>query len=112
MRLHAILRRADDWKDDHRSRHTDVFHVIGELPTYGYRWVWVLLHRQAALDGIPAINASRVYRNMRQNALLLKRKSVVPSSKRAHTGKVAVKKAISGGTLTRSSSVVIMNKNC
>lgn len=76
------------------------------------RWVWVLLHRQAALDGIPAINASRVYRNMRQNALLLKRKSVVPSSKRTHTGKVAVKKAISGGTLTRSSSVVIMNKNC
>ncbi|EFL9197442.1 IS3 family transposase [Escherichia coli] len=106
-RLYVILRRADDWKDDHRSRHTDVFHVIGELPTYGYRRVWALLRRHAALDGIPVINARHVYRNMRQNALLLKRKSAVPSSKRAHTGRVALKKAISCGALTRSSSVVI-----
>ena len=42
--LHVILRRADDWKDGRRSRHTDdtdvlrrIHHVIGELPTYGYR---------------------------------------------------------------------------
>ncbi|MCZ6128031.1 hypothetical protein O5853_32050, partial [Escherichia coli] len=55
--------------------------------------VWALLRRQAELDGMPAINATRVYRIMRQNALLLERKTAVPPSKRAHTGKVAVKES-------------------
>ncbi|WP_181387865.1 IS3-like element IS2 family transposase [Escherichia coli] len=98
--LHVILRRADDWMDGRRSRHTDdtdvllrIHHVIGELPTYGYRRVWALLRRQAELDGMPAINAKRVYRIMRQNALLLERKPAVPPSKRAHTGRVAVKES-------------------
>jgi putative transposase len=45
------------------------------------------------LDGMPAINAKRVYRIMRQNALLLERKPAVPPSKRAHTGRVAVKES-------------------
>ncbi|HGY0222793.1 TPA: IS3 family transposase, partial [Escherichia coli] len=83
--LHVILRRTDDWMDSRRSRHTDdtdvllrIHHVIGELPTYGYRRVWALLRRQAELDGMPAINAKRVYRIMRQNALLLERKPAVP----------------------------------
>ncbi|HFT6430673.1 TPA: IS3 family transposase [Escherichia coli] len=98
--LHVILRRTDDWKDGRRSRHSDdmdvllrIHHVIGELPTYGYRRVWALLRRQAELDGMPAINAKRVYRIMCQNALLLERKTAVPPSKRAHTGKVAVKES-------------------
>ncbi|WP_247996214.1 IS3 family transposase [Escherichia coli] len=98
--LPVILRRTDDWKDGRRSRHSDdtdvllrIHHVIGELPTYGYRRVWALLRRQAELDGMPAINAKRVYRIMRQNALLLERKTAVPPSKRAHTGKVAVKES-------------------
>ncbi|WP_162883423.1 IS3 family transposase [Escherichia coli] len=98
--LHVILRRTDDWKDGRRSRHSDdtdvllrIHHVIGELPTYGYRRVWALLRRQAELDGMPAINAKRVYRIMRQNALLLERKTAVPPSKRAHTGKMAVKES-------------------
>ncbi|HAJ6440438.1 TPA: IS3 family transposase [Escherichia coli] len=98
--LHVILRRTDDWKDGRRSRHSDdtdvllrIHHVIGELPSYGYRRVWALLRRQAELDGMPAINAKRVYRIMRQNALLLERKTAVPPSKRAHTGKVAVKES-------------------
>ncbi|SQL85169.1 insertion element IS2 transposase InsD [Escherichia coli] len=54
--LHVILRRTDDWMDGRRSRHTDdtdvllrIHHVIGELPTYGYRRVWALLRRQAEL---------------------------------------------------------------
>ncbi|MCX2420347.1 IS3 family transposase [Escherichia coli] len=98
--LHVILRRTDDWMDGRRSRHTDdtdvllrIHHVIGELPTYGYRRVWALLRRQAELDGMPAINAKRIYRIMRQNALLLERKTAVPPSKRAHTGRVAVKES-------------------
>ncbi len=44
--LHVILRRTDDWMDGRRGRHTDdadvllrIHHVIGELPTYGYRRV-------------------------------------------------------------------------
>ncbi|WP_208923490.1 IS3 family transposase [Escherichia coli] len=98
--LHVILRRTDDWMDGRRSRHTDdtdvllrIHHVIGELPTYGYRRVWALLRRQAELDGMTAINAKQVYRIMRQNALLLERKPAVPPSKRAHTGRVAVKES-------------------
>ncbi|UMV19573.1 IS3 family transposase [Klebsiella pneumoniae] len=98
--LHVILRRTDDWKDGRISRHTDdtdvlrrIHHVIGELPTYGYRRVWALLRRQTEPDGMPAINAKRVYRIMRQNALLLERKPAVPPSKRAHTGRVAVKES-------------------
>ncbi|MFA8091958.1 IS3 family transposase [Klebsiella oxytoca] len=98
--FHVILRRTDDWKDGRRSRHTDdtdvlrrIHHVIGELPTYGYRRVWALLRRQTEPDGMPAINAKRVYRIMRQNALLLERKPAVPPSKRAHTGRVAVKES-------------------
>ncbi len=98
--LYVILRRTDDWMDGRRSRHTDdtdvllrIHHVIGELPTYGYRRVWALLRRQAELDGMPAINTKRVYRIMRQNALLLERKPTVPPSKRAHTGRVAVKES-------------------
>ncbi|VED37805.1 IS2 element protein [Escherichia coli] len=99
--LHVILRRTDDWKDGRRSRHSDdtdvllrIHHVIGELPTYGYRRVWALLRRQAELDGMPAINAKRVYRIMRQNALLLERKKpLYRHRKRAHTGKVAVKES-------------------
>ncbi|MEL3269115.1 IS3 family transposase [Escherichia coli] len=98
--LHVILRRTDDWMDGRRSRHTDdtdvllrIHHVIGELPTYGYRRVWALLRRQTELDGMPAINAKRIYRIMRQNALLLERKPAVPPSKRAHTGRVAVKES-------------------
>ncbi|OKV93239.1 transposase, partial [Escherichia coli] len=39
------------------------------------------------------MNAKRVYRIMRQNALLLERKPAVPPSKRAHTGRVAVKES-------------------
>ena len=93
--LHVILRRTDDWKDGRRSRHSDdtdvllrIHHVIGELPTYGYRRVWALLRRQAELDGMPAINAKRVYRIMRQNALLLDRKSTRLNSSHPTTSRM------------------------
>ncbi|XNM66987.1 IS3 family transposase [Escherichia coli] len=64
--------------------------VIDDLPTYGYRRVWALLRRQSETDDMAVINAKRVYRIMRQNALLLERKPAIPPSKRAHRGKVAV----------------------
>ena len=88
-----------------------VYTMLSEsCPTYGYRRVWALLRRQAELDGMPAINAKRVYRIMRQNALLLERKPTVPPSKRAHTGRVAVKeKAISDGCSDGFSSSAVDN---
>ncbi|KNC89765.1 hypothetical protein GM30_05105 [Trabulsiella odontotermitis] len=45
--------------------------IIGDLPTYGYRRVWALLHRQSEYDDMVVINAKHVYRIMRQNALLM-----------------------------------------
>ncbi len=70
-----------------------IHHVIEALPTYGYRRVWALLRRQDELDGMSAINAKRIYRIKRQNALLLERKTAVPPSKRAHSDGVAVKES-------------------
>ena len=95
--LHAMARRSKGWQDRRCKRKPDdtealarIHTVIGDLPTYGYRRVWALLRRQSETDDMAVINAKRVYRIMRQNALLLERKSTIPLSKRAHTGKVAV----------------------
>ena len=68
-----------------------IHHVIGELPTLVIVGMGVA-SQTGRTDG-PAINAKRVYRIMRQNALLLERKPAVPPSKRAHTGRVAVKES-------------------
>lgn len=95
--LHAMARRSKDWQERRGKRKSDdtealdrICTVIGDLPTYGYRRVWALLRRQSETDDMTVINAKRVYRIMRQNALLLERKPATPPSKRAHTGKVAV----------------------
>ncbi|EPI3528871.1 IS3 family transposase [Klebsiella sp. 1SOBk12mer] len=95
--LHAMARRSKDWQDRRLKRKPDdtealarIHDVISDLPTYGYRRVWALLRRQSETDDMAVINAKRVYRIMRQNALLLERKPEIPPSKRAHTGKVAV----------------------
>ncbi len=49
-----------------------------------------MLRRQSEQENIAIINAKRVYRIMKQSALLLERKPAIPASKRAYTGKVAV----------------------
>lgn len=92
-----MARRSKDWQDRRCKRKPDdtealarIHTVIGDLPTYGYRRVWALLRRQSETADMAMINAKRVYRIMRQNALLLERKPAIPPSKRAHTGKVAV----------------------
>ncbi|CAM7667814.1 IS3 family transposase ORF B [Klebsiella pneumoniae] len=92
-----MARRSKDWQDRRLKRKPDdtealarIHDVISDLPTYGYRRVWALLRRQSETDDMAVINAKRVYRIMRQNALLLERKPEIPPSKRAHTGKVAV----------------------
>ncbi|HID5404667.1 TPA: IS3 family transposase [Klebsiella pneumoniae] len=98
--LHAITHRPADWQDRRRKRQPDdtealnrIHAVIGEVPTYGYRRVWALLRRQSENEGIAVINAKRVYRIMRQHALLLEHRSALAVSNRAHTGKVAVKES-------------------
>ncbi len=95
--LHIMARRSKDWQDRRRKRKPDdtevlarIHTVIGDLPTYGYCRVWALLRRQSETDNMAVINAKRVYRVMRQNALLPERKPEIPPSKRAHTGKEAV----------------------
>lgn len=93
----ACNRRSKNWQDRRRKRKPDdtealdrIHTVIGDLPTYGYRRGGALLCRQSETDDMTIINAKRVYRIMRQNALLLERKPEIPLSKRAHTGKVTV----------------------
>lgn len=67
--------------------------MIDKLPKYGYRRVWAMLRRQSEHENIAIINAKRVYRIMKQSALLLERKPAITVSKRAYTGKVAVKES-------------------
>ncbi len=92
-----MAHRSKGWQDRRCKRKPNdtealarIHTVIGDLPTYGYRRVWALLRRHSENDDMAVINAKRVYRIMRQNALLLERKPEIPPSKRAHTGKVAV----------------------
>ena len=66
-----------------------VLTVIGELPTYGYRRVHAILRRQARAGGLPAPNHKRIYRVMRDHALLLQRHSGKDEGRR-HDGRVAV----------------------
>nr|QYD12145.1 Transposase InsD [Serratia marcescens] len=44
--------------------------AVADLPTYGYRRVWALLRRESERDGLPVVNAKRVYRIMRTHNLL------------------------------------------
>jgi len=87
-----MARRSKGWQDRRCKRKPDdtealarIHTVIDDLPTYGYRRVWALLRRQSETDDMAVINAKRVYRIMRQNALLLERKPEIPPSKRALT---------------------------
>ncbi len=95
--LHAMARRSKNWQNRRRKRKPNdtealvrIHTVIGVLYAYSYRRVWALLRRQSETDDMAVISAKRVYRIMRQNALLLKRELAIPPSKRAHTGKVPV----------------------
>ncbi len=79
--LHVILRRTDDWMDGRRSRHTDdtdvllrIHHVIGELPTYGYRRVAVLTLISVRAMLIPSLLvqalSNRKYHHLYQHLLV------------------------------------------
>lgn len=63
--------------------------IISDMPGYGYRRAWATLRRQSRNEGLPPVNAKRVYRIMSENnLLLLHHKRYRPP--REHNGKVAV----------------------
>lgn len=95
--LSIRVHQSSDWQDRRRpSRFDDtavlsrINTAVADLPTYGYRRVWALLRRESERDGLPVVNAKRVYRIMSTYHLLLERKSADNNHKRAHKGRVAV----------------------
>jgi putative transposase len=66
--------------------------IIGDQPTYGYRRVWALLRREAAIKGLPPVNAKRVHRVMRAHGMLLQRHAGGAEARR-HDGKIAVERS-------------------
>lgn len=63
--------------------------IISDMPGYGYRQVGAILRKRSRNDGLPLVNAKRVYRVLSENGmLLLYDKPKRPQ--REHNGKVAV----------------------
>ncbi len=116
--LHVILRRTDDWMDDAAvvtlmipDVLLRIHHVIGEsCPRMVIVRVSALLPQTGAELETDADQCQTCLPDHAENALLLERKPAVPPSKQAHTGRVAVKKAISDGALTGPSSAVITER--
>ncbi len=63
---------------------------VADLPSYGYRRIWANLRRRSEQEGLPRVNAKRVWRVMRDNGLLLESKRRPTPDTRRHTGRVAV----------------------
>lgn len=62
--------------------------LVDARPTYGYRRIAALLKRERRSDGLPPVNAKRVYRLMKKHGLLLQRHTGRRSA-REHEGQVA-----------------------
>lgn len=95
--LNIRIHRLPGWQDRRRQPRSDdsavlsrINTAVADLPTYGYRRVWALLRRESERDGLPVVNAKRVYRIMRAHHLLPERKPADNDRKRAHQGRVAV----------------------
>nr|ALD82334.1 transposase [Raoultella ornithinolytica] len=80
------LRRDEEADAEVLSR---ILGIISDMPSYGYRRVWGIMRRQLRDEGLPPVNAKRVYRVMSEhNLLLLHDKPQRPQ--REHNGKIAV----------------------
>lgn len=87
-----------DWQDGRTLRRDEeadaevlsrILGIISDMPSYGYRRVWGIMRRQLRDEGLPPVNAKRVYRVMSEhNLLLLHDKPQWPQ--REHNGKIAV----------------------
>ncbi|MGX8942680.1 IS3 family transposase [Symbiopectobacterium sp. Eva_TO] len=96
--LSLRVNRSADWLDRRSNRRndeadaeilSDILRIISDMPSYGYRRVWSILGKQRRAEGLPPVNAKRLYRIMSEhNLLLLHDKTERP--KREHKGKIAV----------------------
>lgn len=98
----TLRMKASDNKPDKRRQRRDeaadaevlsrILDIIGDMPAYGYRRVWAILRRQSRNEGLPFVNAKRVYRIMSENSLLLLHDK--PSRlQREHKGRISVKES-------------------
>lgn len=96
--LSLRVNRSADWQDgrcNQRDEEADmevlsrILDIIRDMPSYGYRRVWGVMRKQLCDEGLPPVNAKRVYRVMSEhNLLLLHDKPERP--KREHKGRIAV----------------------
>lgn len=63
-----------------------IIEITNQRPTYGYRRVTALLNIELKNSGKSAVNHKRIYRIMKENALILTRYSGKPT--RTHEGKI------------------------
>jgi putative transposase len=90
-------KRSADWSDGRRNRRpaddealvAEIRAEVAELPTYGYRRACECVRRRRRAEHRPPVNPKRVYRVMREHALLLPR-SPRRGADRRHDGQVAV----------------------
>lgn len=95
--VHVRATRSADWADGRKNRCpvsdeilvAEIRTEVNELPTYGYRRACELIRRRRQAVGRPPVNHKRVYRVMRQHALLLPR-SPRRGADRRHDGRIAV----------------------
>lgn len=95
----ARQRRPADWQDRRRARLTNDVELVDEirsliapLPRYGYRRAWALVRRNHEKQGAAPVNVKRIYRVMRDHALLLKRRPAQGELRR-HDGVIAVEQS-------------------
>lgn len=78
--LSLRVNRPVDWQDRRRNRRNEeadaellsrILTIISDMPGYGYRRGWAILRKQSHNEGLPLVNAKRVYRLMSENSLLL-----------------------------------------
>ncbi|HAV8063068.1 TPA: IS3 family transposase [Escherichia coli] len=102
MTVSHVARLPSDNKPDKRHPRRDeaadaevlscILDIIGDMPAYGYRRVWAILSRQSRNEGLPFVNAKRIYRIMSENNLLLLHDK--PSrQQREHKGRISVKES-------------------
>lgn len=96
--LSLRINRSADWQDGHcnwRDEEADdevlsrILGIISDMSSYGYRRVWAIMRKQLRDEGLPPVNAKRVYRVMREHNLLLLHDK--PHQHQCeHNGKIAV----------------------
>ena len=74
--LHERVHRDREPRGDYRKADDDgllplIRRLVDERPTYGYRRITALVNRELAKAAQPPVNHKRVFRIMRQNAMLL-----------------------------------------